>query len=147
MGGRFVRVKGAHGGLLAMAMLTPLRVVVAGVATTAYFGGVAGAYTWWSQKNKGSNDDCCQPITTETRCTTFNAIAHKYDHEISMDETLMGVNLLRRWLLRTAEGEVLECGCGTGRNFSYNSGLLARHGGPGDYKSDRFRCRGTVRRG
>ena len=71
-------------------------------------------------------DAVLQPITTETRCTTFNAIAHKwacypplllltilhcrYDHEISMDETMMGVNLLRRWLLRAAEGIQSPCG-------------------------------------
>jgi methyltransferase OMS1, mitochondrial len=31
----------------------------------------------------------------------------------------MGLNLLRWWHLRKATGNVLEIGCGTGRNFDY----------------------------
>lgn len=41
------------------------------------------------------------------------------DKEIGKDELLMGLNLLRWWTLRKVGGNVLEVGCGTGRNFSY----------------------------
>lgn len=33
----------------------------------------------------------------------------------------MGINLVRWWHLRQAHGDVLEVGCGTGRNFDYYS--------------------------
>lgn len=33
----------------------------------------------------------------------------------------MGLNLLRWWHMRNAQGAVLEVGCGTGRNFPYYS--------------------------
>ena len=50
---------------------------------------------------------------------TFNRIAASYDKTIDLDETLMGVRLLRRLLLRQAQGDVLEVSAGTGRNVPY----------------------------
>ena len=54
-----------------------------------------------------------------TRMSAFNTIAPKYDKEIGMDEFFMGMLLLRRWLLRSAVGNTLEVGAGTGRNLPY----------------------------
>eukprot|EP00956_Cyclotella_meneghiniana_P039600 scaffold175221_cov35-Cyclotella_meneghiniana.AAC.2 len=57
------------------------------------------------------------------RTATFQKIAYSYDDEISKDEFVMGINLLRRALLFFhAKGEVLEVGAGTGRNLGYYPG-------------------------
>ena len=34
---------------------------------------------------------------------------------------ITGIVILRWWYLRQAKGNILEVGCGTGRNFSYYS--------------------------
>ena len=52
---------------------------------------------------------------------TFDRIASDYDSNINLDETLMGVKLLRRFLLRKAKGDVVEVSAGTGRNLPYYS--------------------------
>jgi SAM-dependent methyltransferase len=46
-------------------------------------------------------------------------MAPDYDREISMDETLMGLGLVRWWVCRGLTGKVLEVSCGTGRNLKY----------------------------
>jgi methyltransferase OMS1 len=50
---------------------------------------------------------------------TFDRLAPEYDGRIDLEETLMGVKLLRRWLVRRAAGDVLEVGAGTARNLKY----------------------------
>ncbi|CAO3632230.1 unnamed protein product [Cunninghamella blakesleeana] len=65
--------------------------------------------------------------TTEAPVTPSNfdtkniweQVARKYDQEIGLDEKVMGIGLLRRWLIRKAKGDVLEVSSGTGRNFDY----------------------------
>ena len=47
----------------------------------------------------------------------FDEHAPRYDDEIGLDETLMGVSLLRRWMIRKSQGRTLEVGAGTGRNM------------------------------
>lgn len=57
------------------------------------------------------------------RTETFQKIAYSYDDEISKDEFVMGINLLRRALLYFhAKGDILEVGAGTGRNLGYYPG-------------------------
>jgi methyltransferase OMS1 len=50
---------------------------------------------------------------------TFDRIARDYDDNINVDELLMGVKLLRRFLIGEARGDVLEVSAGTGRNLRY----------------------------
>ncbi|KAL4430826.1 hypothetical protein ABPG75_006082 [Micractinium tetrahymenae] len=50
---------------------------------------------------------------------TFDRIADFYDSCINTDEVFMGIKLMRRWLMRQAEGDVLEVSAGTGRNLPY----------------------------
>ncbi|PSC68852.1 serine protease [Micractinium conductrix] len=50
---------------------------------------------------------------------TFDRLADFYDSSINIDETFMGLKLMRRWLVRHAEGDVLEVSAGTGRNLPY----------------------------
>jgi len=52
---------------------------------------------------------------------TFDRIAGDYDEKINVDELLMGVKLLRRFLIKEAKGDVLEVSAGTGRNLTYYS--------------------------
>ncbi|KAI8992460.1 hypothetical protein BDB01DRAFT_717285 [Pilobolus umbonatus] len=63
-----------------------------------------------------------QPVLTPNNFDTSNVwetVATKYDEEIKWDEFVMGVGLLRRWLIGKAKGDVLEVSAGTGRNFDY----------------------------
>lgn len=56
------------------------------------------------------------------RTERFQAVAECYDQQIGRDESVMGINLLRRSLLYFhAKGFVLEVGAGTGRNVGYYS--------------------------
>ncbi|KAK9909128.1 hypothetical protein WJX75_007574 [Coccomyxa subellipsoidea] len=50
---------------------------------------------------------------------SWDEIADSYDGELGLDETLMGLNFFRRWLVRRAQGDVLEVSAGTGRNLPY----------------------------
>ncbi len=57
-------------------------------------------------------------VSNENRTERFQIVAEKYDNEIGRDESVMGINLLRRSLLYFhAKGFVLEVGAGTGRNI------------------------------
>jgi methyltransferase OMS1, mitochondrial len=59
-------------------------------------------------------------VSDPHRKERFNDIAARYDAMIDMDERVMGMTLLRRYLLyRHAKGTVLEMAAGTGRNLSY----------------------------
>lgn len=60
-------------------------------------------------------------ITSPNRTDTFNHIAQCYDAEISREESVMGLTLLRRALLyfHSNQGSLLEVGAGTGRNLGY----------------------------
>lgn len=64
---------------------------------------------------------CCSCYTTSPeRNNTYQQIAQSYDDQISRDEFVMGLPLLRRCLLYFhAKGNVLEVGAGTGRNLKY----------------------------
>ena len=54
------------------------------------------------------------------RTARFHAVADCYDKQIGRDESVMGINILRRSLLYFhARGVVLEVGAGTGRNVGY----------------------------
>ena len=56
-----------------------------------------------------------------TRDAIYDTIAGRYDSDISLDETFMGLTLLRRRLVRGVAGKVMEVSAGTGRNLPYYS--------------------------
>lgn len=58
-------------------------------------------------------------LTSPSRKQQFEKIASCYDSRIRWDEAFMGILLLRRFLLRHAQGDVLEVGAGTARNLPY----------------------------
>ncbi|KAG7361153.1 methyltransferase type 11 domain containing protein [Nitzschia inconspicua] len=92
---------------------------------------VAACYIGYSavQKNKADIEetelalqtgDNFSFISNPNRTDQFQNVAAKYDDEIGRDESVMGINLLRRSLLYFhAKGTVLEVGAGTGRNIPY----------------------------
>ncbi|KNC72352.1 hypothetical protein SARC_15093 [Sphaeroforma arctica JP610] len=51
--------------------------------------------------------ECCG-----TQLRVWDKNAGSYDKEVGLDETLMGLSLMRRWLLRNAKGSVLEVSAG-----------------------------------
>mmetsp|Transcript_9246 Transcript_9246/g.13831 ORF Transcript_9246/g.13831 Transcript_9246/m.13831 type:complete len:321 (-) Transcript_9246:81-1043(-) len=62
----------------------------------------------------------CSNISDPNRNETFQKNAKMYDMEISREEAVMGVQLLRRALLYFhSNGSVLEVAGGTGRNLEY----------------------------
>ena len=90
-----------------------------GVGVTGYIGIHVGNLIG-KRDNLGDKIDYDRVNLPENqRLATFNAIATTYDNQINSDERSMGVNILRRWLMGYAEGNVLEMGSGTGRNIKY----------------------------
>lgn len=67
---------------------------------------------------KGPEDPTVTPKSFDT-ASIWETVAKKYDQEINWDEIIMGVGLLRRFLISNAKGDVLEVSTGTGRNFDY----------------------------
>ncbi|KAI7868469.1 hypothetical protein BDF14DRAFT_1724803 [Spinellus fusiger] len=49
----------------------------------------------------------------------WESASQSYDKDIGWDERVMGIGLLRRWLIGHAKGRVLEVSTGTGRNLDY----------------------------
>ncbi|KAG0191473.1 Methyltransferase-like protein 7B [Apophysomyces sp. BC1034] len=76
---------------------------------------------------KSKNDTTQPTMTTEQAVTpasfdtspVWEKVAKNYDKEIGWDELVMGIGLMRRWLVGQAKGDVLEVSTGTGRNFAY----------------------------
>jgi methyltransferase OMS1 len=50
---------------------------------------------------------------------TFDALAKYYDNKIKWEEFITGMGVLRRFLMRHAQGDILELSVGTGRNLKY----------------------------
>lgn len=99
--------------------MKPGRLLIAG--GTVYFGMATATYLYMRSKKKED------PVTGATisnagdNRSVFDRIASEYDSRINTDELLMGMPLLRRWLLSHASGDVLEVSCGTLRNLAYYS--------------------------
>jgi hypothetical protein len=108
----------------------------------SYLGVIAGGY-WWAltQREEAAKEELAKvaedaggrpkAFSEEERLSVFGKGAGSYDKEIGTDETVMGLNLLRRWLLAKARGAVLEVAGGTGRNMDYlePGGSSRRDGG------------------
>ncbi|ORX47187.1 hypothetical protein DM01DRAFT_1339205 [Hesseltinella vesiculosa] len=72
-------------------------------------------------KVMGLRSDQLPRLTPDNYDTSriWGTVANSYDKEIGMDETVMGMGVLRWWLVSQAKGDVLEVAAGTGRNFGY----------------------------
>lgn len=71
-------------------------------------------------KGLGTTTDLASLAGHTERVQTFGSLAAEYDNKIGWDETVMGLLLLRRWLIGSnATGDVLEVAAGTGRNLCY----------------------------
>ena len=58
-------------------------------------------------------------ISEEDRLKLFDDGAFAYDDDIGTDEIVMGLTLIRRWLVYGVKGQILEVGAGTARNLDY----------------------------
>lgn len=100
------------------------------IGATSYIGLLAGGY-WWalSKREEAAKEELGRlaedaqglpkTFSEAERLSVFGKGAGAYDKEIGTDETVMGLNLLRWWLLGKARGAVLEVAGGTGRNLDY----------------------------
>lgn len=104
--------------------------VVAGggvYATAAFFAYLYSKPVPGPSGGDGGSSSCCSnggashlsAITSPTRTLQFERVATCYDDRIGWDELFMGIQVLRRFLLRHARGDVLEVGAGTARNLPY----------------------------
>jgi methyltransferase OMS1 len=89
-----------------------------------YFGASSATYLYLRSKQPpAATDGAATPATPAVYDREF---ASEYDSKIGLDETMMGIGLLRRWLVRQASGDVLEVSAGTARNLLYYSGGQVR---------------------
>ena len=90
-------------------------------ASTTYLLSAYCVYSYYKQPSKDENPKphSFSYVKNPNRTQTFQEIASSYDTNISRDETILGIPLLRRWLLHHAKGNVLEVGAGTCRNIPY----------------------------
>ncbi|KAL3133523.1 hypothetical protein ABBQ38_007376 [Trebouxia sp. C0009 RCD-2024] len=96
-------------------MRIPARYLLGGAGL---YVGVAAA-TYLRLKSHKCTDACTDQPQRDGQA--FNCLADTYDKQVGWDERLMGISLLRRWLIRQAQGDVLEVSAGTGRNLPYYS--------------------------
>lgn len=96
-------------------------------------GGVYGTalYCGYLYRQMSRRDGCQDAVCTKSegdfsyirnplRTEQFQVVADRYDRDIGLDEFVMGINILRRWMLfRHAKGTCLEVGAGTARNLPY----------------------------
>ncbi|KDO32703.1 hypothetical protein SPRG_02403 [Saprolegnia parasitica CBS 223.65] len=82
---------------------------------TVYGAGVLAAYVYMYDPSK----DMANQISDAERQARFDRNSAKYDQEIGTDETMAGIGLMRRFLLKHAQGSILEVAAGTGRNLPY----------------------------
>ncbi|CAI5735488.1 unnamed protein product [Hyaloperonospora brassicae] len=94
-------------------------VVFSGVALYAGVTFVSYVTFYDPRTSKSRASAAQQPVDDATRVHTFNANAAQYDKEVEWDERLMGISLMRRFLLRNAGGQILEVAAGTGRNLGF----------------------------
>ncbi|PHJ24553.1 methyltransferase domain-containing [Cystoisospora suis] len=93
-----------------------------GLAGAALFGGAC--YMGYIMTKKPPTRAC--PNERQRR-EIFDKSAASWDHEIALDETLLGIRKWRKQLVSRASGNVLEVAAGTGRNFKfYNAEKVTR---------------------
>jgi methyltransferase OMS1 len=97
---------------------------ITGYATAVYFTLQFMAKPPADKTESSSHSTSCNCVSSYTtapdRNDTYQDIAKVYDDQISRDEFVMGLPLLRRSLLYFhAKGNVLEVGAGTGRNLDF----------------------------
>ena len=97
------------------------KLIVGGTVT--YVTAVVCSYTYLKARPSApapkEGCGCCSAPFSERSTAQFNEIAMLYDEKINMDEFVMGVKVLRRYLAGKARGQVLEVASGTGRNLDY----------------------------
>lgn len=88
-------------------MRLPARYVLGGVVL--YAGVSAAAYR---RLRSTQSEAGCQHEQKQQDGQAFSALADTYDQQIGWDEKLMGITLLRRWLVRQAKVSILSWATG-----------------------------------
>ncbi len=107
-------------------MSAPRYLKMAVVGIPVYAAAAFGAYIAFKKpvpesqqaRTAGVHDPFVTPGAATNRAV-YDKSAPQYDDAVGWDEVAMGLLLLRRWLLRSADGRTLEVACGTGRNIPY----------------------------
>lgn len=76
--------------------------LLAGMAV--YFGMSAGTYIYVRSTKPPQSCDC-QQLTKDGDMDVYERLADEYDNKIGFDETVMGIKLLRWWLIHKLEVE------------------------------------------
>lgn len=103
------------------------KALLATAGLTTYGASSYAAFLYFSPPRKKNDASATSPCACGSSCVAdplrnarYDVLAPDYDAKIDLDETLMGIGLLRRCLLFFhAAGDVLEVGAGTGRNLPY----------------------------
>ncbi|KAK9839165.1 hypothetical protein WJX74_010809 [Apatococcus lobatus] len=89
-----------------------------------YVGVVGAAYIYVRRRDPPQSKEAEGGGTGSAE--TFDQLADSYDSRLGWDEAVMGLKLLRWWVIRQAKGDVLEISAGTGRNVPYyNAGAIS----------------------
>lgn len=92
------------------------------VGTATYLGATGCGYLYFKGRpSSGGEEGCAACAGPVNLRKAVDGMASDYDSQIGLDERLMGVGMIRWWMLRSIRGNVLEIGCGTGRNMPYYS--------------------------
>ncbi|KAJ8612584.1 hypothetical protein CTAYLR_009801 [Chrysophaeum taylorii] len=81
--------------------------------------GLAASGAWVLAQEKTTPDDKDVVCSCAERVRVFSAVSGQYDATVGRDEVVMGLPILRWWLLRRASGDVLEVAAGTGSNLKW----------------------------
>uniref|UniRef100_A0A7S0UQY9 Methyltransferase type 11 domain-containing protein n=1 Tax=Polytomella parva TaxID=51329 RepID=A0A7S0UQY9_9CHLO len=91
---------------------------VLGTGAALLFGASSYAFYRYASAHKIPTADNSDP-TAAAEYRAYDVIAKKYDEAVSMEEWSLWYWMMRRQLLKVAEGDVLEVSSGTGRNLEY----------------------------
>jgi hypothetical protein len=104
------------------------RAALVGGGLVTYVGASYAAYSFLKKDAPTVGSGCGSGATSASTAAaaaaaatagTWDTLAATYDSAIDYDETFLGIKLLRRWLVRSAQGRILEVSAGTGRNLAY----------------------------
>lgn len=115
-----------------MSLKASPRLILGGLVT--YSAAALGVFVYLRKNAPGGPADAAGGGGGGDDASVFDSIAETYDKKINWDENLMGVKLLRRWLVRQAQ----VCAEGSSSGPSWHTSLSGALTLP--------RCRGAGRR-
>eukprot|EP00798_Chlamydomonas_sp_ICE-L_P023670 gene23670-9205_t len=105
---------------MAKALSTPMMILGGAIL----YGGTTYSTYWYAAAHKTPDEKKAGLLSSATATPgscAFDSLADRYDTTVGSEEMAMGYGLMRWWMLRQAQGDVLEISAGTGRNLSHYS--------------------------